>query len=529
MSSSYDYVIVGAGSAGCVLAHRLGEDAGVRIAVIEAGPADTDPQIHVPFAFGALLKSRVDWDLVSEPEPGLDLRRNYIPRGKVLGGSSSLNAMIYIRGNRLDYDEWAADGADGWGYEDVLPYFRRAEDNERGESRYHGVGGPLSVTDARSPHPLVDTMIAAAIESGMPANDDHNGEVQDGAGRDQFTIRDGRRCSTAVAYLQPAVARGNVDVLTNAHASRILFEGDRAVGVEILRNDALEEVRAEREVLVCGGAYHSPQLLMLSGIGPADHLAPMGIEVRADLPVGENLQDHPVCSLQWLSNEPSMLSAFGPEAAAQYEADASGPLSSNVGEGCTFLRSRPDLPAPDLQFIFGPLHLHEEFLGVITDDAYFFGPALVKPTSRGRVTLRSPVFHAKPRILHNYLATEEDRRAMIEGMRIAMDVGERPALDSARGERFAYPASDSDADIMDFLQRRTHTVYHPVSTCSIGPVVDSELRVHGIDGLRVVDASVMPSVPRGNTNAPVIMVAEKAADAIRGLAPLPHVGEAATI
>ena len=217
------------------------------------------------------------------------------------------------------------------------------------------------------------------------------------------------------------------------------------------------------------GAYHSPQLLMLSGIGPADHLAPMGIEVRADLPVGENLQDHPVCSLQWLSNEPSMLSAFSPEAAAQYEADASGPLSSNVGEGCTFLRSRPDLPAPDLQFIFGPLHLHEEFLGVITDDAYFFGPALVKPTSRGRVTLRSPVFHAKPRILHNYLGTEEDRRAMIEGMRIAMDVGERPALDSARGERFAYPASDSDADIMDFVQRRTHTVYHPVSTCSIGP------------------------------------------------------------
>ena len=529
MSSSYDYVIVGAGSAGCVLAYRLGEDPGVRIAVVEAGPADTDPQIHVPFAFGALLKSRVDWDLVSEPEPGLDLRRNYIPRGKVLGGSSSLNAMIYIRGNRLDYDDWAADGADGWGYEDVLPYFRRAEDNERGESRYHGVGGPLSVTDARSPHPLVDTMIAAAIESGMPANDDHNGEVQDGAGRDQFTIRDGRRDSTASAYLRPAIARGNVDVITNAHASRLLFEGDRVVGVEYLKDDVLQELRAEREVLMSCGAYGSPQLLMLSGIGPAAHLAPMGIEVRQDLPVGEGLQDHPVCSLQWLSNEPSMLAGFSPEAAAQYEADASGPLSSNVGEGCTFLRSDPDLPAPDLQFIFGPLHLHEEFLGAITDDAYFFGPALVKPTSRGRVTLRSPVFHAKPRILHNYLGTEQDRRAMIEGMRIAMGVGEQSALDAARGARFAYPASDSDADIMDFIQRRTHTVYHPVSTCAIGPVVDSELRVHGVEGLRVVDASVMPSVPRGNTNAPVIMVAEKAADMIRGLAALPHVGEAATI
>jgi choline dehydrogenase-like flavoprotein len=529
MSSSYDYVIVGAGSAGCVLAYRLGEDPGVRIAVIEAGPADTDPQIHVPFAFGALLKSRVDWDLVSEPEPGLDLRRNYLPRGKVLGGSSSLNAMIYIRGNRLDYDEWAEAGCTGWGYEDVLPYFRRAEDNERGESRYHGVGGPLTVSDARSPHPLVDRMIAAAVESGMPPNDDHNGEVQDGAGRDQFTIRDGRRCSTAVAYLRPAIERGNVDVITNAHASRILFEGDRAAGVEFLRDDALQEVRAEREVLVCGGAYGSPQLLMLSGIGPAGHLAPLGIEVRADLPVGEGLQDHPVCSLQWRSEEPSLLSAFGPEAAARYEADASGPLSSNVGEGCTFLRSRPDLPAPDLQFIFGPLHLHEEFLGVITDDAYFFGPALVKPTSRGRVTLRSPVFHAKPRILHNYLDTPEDRQAMIDGMRIAMGVGEQPALDPARGDRLAYPASDSDADIMDFVQRRTHTVYHPVSTCAMGAVVDPELRVHGVEGLRVVDASVMPSVPRGNTNAPVIMVAEKAADTIRGLAPLPRVEEPAGV
>ena len=238
----------------------------------------------------------------------------------MLGGSSSLNAMIYIRGNRLDYDEWAADGCEGWGYEDVLPYFRRAEDNERGESRYHGVGGPLAVSDGRSLHPLVDTMIAAAIESGMPANDDHNGEVQDGAGRDQFTIRDGRRCSTATAYLRPAVERGNVDVITNAHASRILFEGDRAVGVEYLRDDVLEEVRAEREVLV-SGARTTRRSCSCSPASARRHLAPMGIEVRQDLPVGENLQDHPVCSLQWLSNEPSMLAAFSPEAAAQYEAD----------------------------------------------------------------------------------------------------------------------------------------------------------------------------------------------------------------
>src|SRR5919112_4543610 len=238
----FDYVIVGAGSAGCVLAARLSEDPDVSVLLVEAGPPDTKENVHVPAVFGQLFKTDVDWDFSTAPEEGCNGRMMYLPRGKVLGGSSSLNAMIYIRGNRMDYDEWAEQGCTGWGYEDVLPYFRRAEDNERGESRYHGVGGPLSVTDARSPHPLVDTMIAAAIESGMPANDDHNGEVQDGAGRDQFTIRDGRRCSTAVAYLQPAVARGNVDVLTNAHASRILFEGDRAVGVEYLKDDALQQV-----------------------------------------------------------------------------------------------------------------------------------------------------------------------------------------------------------------------------------------------------------------------------------------------
>jgi len=410
----------------------------------------------------------------------------------------------------------------------VLPSFKRFESFEDGESNYRGGSGPIKVTRAKNLTPASQSFLEAfSATAGVKQLDDYNAESQEGVSLFQQSNAAGLRYSTAVGYLDD---RGsNLTVLPKTQVVRVVIENGRATGVEVLSRHGREMIRANREVILSAGVFGSPQLLMLSGIGPAAHLAPMGIEVRADLPVGENLQDHPVCSLQWLSNEPSMLSAFRPEAAAQYEADASGPLSSNVGEGCTFLRSRPDLPAPDLQFIFGPLHLHEEFLGAITDDAYFFGPALVKPTSRGRVTLRSPVFHAKPRILHNYLDTEQDRQAMIDGMRIAMDVGERPALDSARGARFAYPASDSDADIMDFVQRRTHTVYHPVSSCSMGAVVDSELRVYGVEGLRVVDASVMPSVPRGNTNAPVIMVAEKAADMIRGHAPLPRAEEAAGV
>ena len=518
----YDFVIVGAGSAGCVVAARLGEDPDVKIAVVEAGPPDTDPEIHMPMTFGLLLKSRFDWDFASEPEPGLDFRRNYLPRGRVLGGSSSLNAMIYIRGNRADYDEWAALGLTGWGYDDVLPYFKRAEDNERGADHYHGVGGPQSVSDSRSMHPLVDAMIAAAIETGMPANDDHNGASQIGAGRYQFTQRNGRRCSTAVAYLHPAVARGNIDLITDALGTRILFEGNRALGVEILRDNQLEEIHAEREVIVCAGAYQSPQLLLLSGIGPADELKALGIEARQDLPVGRNLQDHPLLSLVWLTNQESLMTAMTPDNMQLFERDGRGPLTSNVGEGGAFIHTRSGLEAPDIQFIFGALMLHEEFRGPLADHAYCFGPALLKPTSRGYVTLHSPLPHVKPRILNNYLMTEEDRRSMLDGTRIAMEVNEQPALRKVCRGDFLVPASGSDADIMDFLQRHVGTVFHPVGTCAMGAVVDAELRVHGTDGLRVVDASVMPTIPRGNTNAPAIMIAEKAADLIRGLPQLPR-------
>jgi choline dehydrogenase len=518
----HDYVIVGAGSAGCVVAHRLGEDPDVDVAVIEAGPPDDHPNIHMPFAFGMNLTSDWDWALFSEPEPGLDHRRNYLPRGRVLGGSSSLNAMIYIRGNRADFDEWAATGLDGWGYEDVLPYFKRAEDNERGANRYHGVGGPLSVSESRSMHPIVEAFVEACEQVGIPRNDDLNGATQEGAGRFQVTQRDGRRCSTAVAYLHPAVERGNVHVLTDTRVYRILFEGTRAVGVEVVRGGRLEQIRAEREVILCAGTYHSPQLLMLSGVGPPAALEPLGMECLHELPVGQNLQDHLMLSFVVFTDRGSLISSATPEAFAQYESEGRGPITSNGGEGGAFVRTRDGLDAPDVQYHMGALLLHEEFLGVPFDDAYTFGPAVVKPSSRGQVTLRSPVPHARPRIIHNYLQTEDDRRSMIDGVRLNFEIHAAPALREWRRADFLVPRSDAEEDIVDFVQRRAHTVYHPVGTCAMGSVVDAELRVLGLEGLRVVDASVMPTITRGNTNAATIMIAEKASDLIRGRAPLPR-------
>src|SRR3954466_9054199 len=320
MSRAYDYVIVGAGSAGCVLAARLTEDPDVRVALLEAGGPDTAKEIHTPAAFPAVCSGSLDWDLLGEQEPALGNRRLYLPRGRVLGGSSSINAMIYIRGNRADYDEWAAMGYEGWGYDDVLPYFRRAEDNERGEDTFHGAGGPLSVSESRSMHPLVDTMIEAAQQAGHEHNPDFNGARQEGVGRFQLTQRDGLRCSCADAYLNPARQRPNLDVVSGAMATRILFEGDRAVGVEIARDGQLVELRAEREVILSAGTYQSPVLLMLSGIGPADDLTPLAIEMRQDLPVGENLQDHCMAQLNFTTDEQSLFLAVTPENIALLEA-----------------------------------------------------------------------------------------------------------------------------------------------------------------------------------------------------------------
>jgi choline dehydrogenase len=515
----YDYVIVGAGSAGCVLAARLSEDPEVTVALLEAGPEDTQPEIHIPAAFPALFKSNLDWDVLGEPEPGLDYRRLYLPRGRMLGGCSSINAMIYIRGSRADYDGWAQAGCTGWSYDEVLPYFKRAEDNERGEDAYHGVGGPLRVADGRSMHPLVDTMIEAARRAGHEHNPDFNGARQEGVGRFQLTQREGRRCSTADAYLHPASARPNLHVLTGAMALRILFDGRRASGVEIARYGEVVALRAEREVIVSAGTYQSPVLLMLSGIGPQDQLSPFGIEIREELPVGHGMQDHCMAQLNYLTDEPTLFMAMTPDNIALLESEGRGPLTSNIPEAAGFFRTRAGLEAPDVEFHFAPSMFFDEGLTAPADHGYCFGPVVIRPTSRGRVTLRTPLPDSKPRVLCNFLTTGEDRQTMLAGMRMALQIARQEPLRKVQRAPFSVPESDSDADLMAFIKRASQTVYHPTSTCAMGSVVDPELRVYGFEGLRVVDASVMPTITAGNTNAPVIMIAERAADLIRAAMP----------
>jgi choline dehydrogenase len=515
VSEAYDYVIVGAGSAGCVLAGRLSEDPDVRVALVEAGGQDSQPEIHIPAAFPALFKSGLDWDLLGEPEPGLANRRLYLPRGKMLGGCSSINAMIYVRGNRADFDAWAQDGCEGWAYDDVLPYFRRSEDNERGEDPFHGVGGPLAISESRSMHPLIDTMLEAARQAGHEHNPDFNGARQEGVGRFQLTQRDGLRCSTADAYLQPARQRANLDVITAAFTLRILFEGDRAVGVEIARDGRVEPLRAEREVIVSAGTYQSPVLLMLSGIGPEDQLAPFGIEIREALPVGDGLQDHCMAQLNYLTDEPSLFLATTPENIALLEAEGRGALTSNIPEAGAFFRARSGVDAPDVEFHFSPSLFFDEGLTAPADHGYCFGPVVIHPTSRGRVMLRAPLADSKPRVLCNFLTTEEDRESMLAGMRLALEIARQEPLRAVERAPFSVPASDSDEDLLAFVQRAGQSVYHPTSTCAMGSVVDPELRVYGCDGLRVIDASVMPRITRGNTNAATSMIAERAADLIR--------------
>ena len=437
----------------------------------------------------------------------------------MLGGCSSINAMIYVRGNRADYDGWAAGGAEGWGYDEVLPYFKRSEDNERGEDQFHGAEGPMRVSESRSMHPLVDTMLEAARQAGHEHNPDFNGARQEGVGRFQLTQREGLRCSTADAFLRPASGRPNLEVITRALALSILFDGARAVGVEIARNGGVEQLRAEREVILSAGTYQSPVLLMLSGIGPEDQLAPFGLEVREALPVGHGLQDHCMAQLNYLTDEPSLFMATTPENFALLETEGRGPLTSNIPEAGGFFRARPGLDAPDVEFHFAPSLFYDEGLTAPHDHGYCFGPVVIKPTSRGRVMLRAPLPDSKPRVLCNFLTTDEDRQSMLAGMRLALEIARQDPLRAVEREPFSVPASDSDEDLLAFVRRAGQSVYHPTSTCAMGTVVDSELRVYGFDGLRVVDASVMPRVTRGNTNAPTIMIAERAADLIRAQAP----------
>ncbi|MEV0155439.1 GMC family oxidoreductase N-terminal domain-containing protein [Micromonospora sp. NPDC050686] len=514
MVSNYDYVIVGAGSAGCVLASRLSEDPDVSVCLIEAGPADTAQNIHVPAAFAKLFRTALDWDYDSHDEPHLDRRRVYLPRGRVLGGTSSINTQIYIRGNRLDYDGWQQPG---WSYDEVLPYFKRSEDNERGESRYHGSGGPLAVSENRSRNPMSTAFVEAAIEAGHHANDDFNGAEQDGFGYFQLTQKGGRRASTSTAFLRPAMNRSNLTVETNLQVHRVLIEQGSAAGVVAQRLDEVVTIRAEREVILAAGTYNSPQLLMYSGIGPAAGLAPLGLPVVVDLPhVGQNLQDHVLIPLIFQHEHPiSMLAAGAPENLQQFMSEGRGPLTCNGPEVGGFARTSGGLPAPDVEFLAAPVMFVDTGLGIPTGHALSFGPSMITPGSRGHVTLASEDPTTKPRIVHNYFADPQDLAAAVVGLRMALEISRQKALGAYTASPFRPPASESDADLADYIRRYTHSIFHPVGTCAMGSVVDAELRVLGVSQLRVVDASVMPTIVRGNTNAPTIMIAEKAADLIR--------------
>jgi choline dehydrogenase-like flavoprotein len=521
-----DYVIVGAGSAGCVLAARLSEDPDASVLLLEAGPPDTVAELHVPAMFPLAFKSSLDWDLYGEEEPGLGGRRLYFPRGRVIGGSSSINAMIYLRGNRVDFDEWAANGAEGWSYDEVLPYFKRSEDNERGESEFHGVGGPLAVSDSRSMTPFIEAQLEAAVSAGYEHIDDLNVDRPEGVSRFQLTQRDGMRCSAADAFLHPAESRPNLEVRSGVFVERIVFEGDRAVGVELVRNGERETVRAEREVILSGGTYQSPVLLMLSGIGPAADLGIFGIPVRQDLPVGENLQDHCMVNVNYLTDQQGLFGIFTPENFELLHSEGRGPLTSNYPEAGGFFKTRSDLPAPDVEFHFAAAPFFDEGLRPPPDNGYAFGPVIIKPSSRGKVGLRTPMPDSKPTVVCNFLTTEEDRASMLAGVRIALEIASQPALKALEREPLSVPASDSEDDIWDWVRRASQTVYHPTSTCAMGAVVDSDLCVYGVEGLRVVDASVMPTITRANTNAATMMIAEKGADLIAGKAPLATAGSA---
>lgn len=519
---TFDYVIVGAGSAGAVLAARLSEDPQVSVLLLEAGgEADAD-EVMIPAAFPTMFKTRWDWNYSTTEQKQLNNRRAYWPRMKALGGCSSMNAMIYIRGNRADYDSWRDQyGAAGWGYDDCLPFFTKAEDNARLGGPFHGQGGPLHVEDRRYTHELSHLWVESAASAGLKPTDDFNGSSQEGAGLYQVTCKGGRRWSTNEGYLRPARERANLTVTTDALATRIELDGDRATGVRFRQAGGEHTVHATREVLLCGGAINSPQLLMLSGIGPGSHLAEVGIDTRVDLAgVGSNLQDHPVVPLLWYTRGITDLAQLNNvRNFVRWKARGTGPLASNVGEGGGFFSSREGLPAPDIQVHTAPSGFYDNGFHEPTSRMFTAAATLVSVASRGSIRLRStdPAWH--PAIDAAYLEDQTDLDALLAGARRTWEITTQGAMAAHLERAWNLPDDPTDEDLLEHIRTWTQTLYHPVSTCAMGSgedaVVDHRLKVRGVEGLRVVDASVMPAVPRGNTNAPTIMVAEKAADEIR--------------
>jgi len=534
MTVEYDYIIVGAGSAGCVLADRLSANGRYSVLVLEAGGSDYNPWIQIPIGYGkSFYNRRVNWMYTTEPDPGLMGRTSYWPRGKVLGGSSSINAMVYIRGQPGDYDEWEAQGNPGWGWRDVLPCFMKSECHAWGASDYHGDSGPLRIADvSRYLHPLCESFIAGCREAGFALNPDFNGASQEGVGYYQITTHGARRMSASRAFLRPAMRRRNLRVETGAHATRLLFDGSRANGVEYRRRKRTLTARAAREVILAAGAVNSPQLLMLSGIGPAEELRALGITPWLDnAAVGRHLQDHLCMDYVYRSRRPTLNNELHPLwgklwAGARYVLTRRGPLCLSVNQSGGFVRTRDEYDRPNIQLYFSPVSYLKAPPGkrpMMQPDpypAFLLSVSPTRPTSRGRLALRSADPFAAPLIQPNYLSTEKDLHDMLDGVRLMRSIASTPSLSAViEEEMLPGPEIQGHDALLDDVRRRCGTVFHPVGTCRMGPdpnsaVVDHRLKVHGVTGLRVVDASVFPSVPSGNTNAPAIMTGEKGAELI---------------
>lgn len=517
-----DYVVIGAGSAGCVLANRLSDDPGNRVVLLEAGGKDWNPWIHIPVGyFKTMHNPSVDWCYKTEPDPGLNGRSLEWPRGKVLGGSSSLNGLLYVRGQAADYDRWRQMGNEGWGWDEILPLFKQAEDQERGEDEYHGVGGPLSVSNMRLRRPICDAWLAAAQKAGYPFNTDYNGANQEGVSYFQLTSRNGRRCSAAVAYLKPAKQRQNLNIVTRAHTTGIVFEGERAVAVAYRDGSGRErQVRANKEIVLSAGAIGSPQILMLSGIGDPEQLQEHGIEVKRAAPaVGKGLQDHLQARLVFKCNEPtlndevrSLLNKM--RIGLKYALFRAGPMTMAASLATAFLKARPGVETPDIQFHIQPWSADSPGEGVHPFSAFTASVCQLRPESRGEIRLTSANPKDYPTIHPNYLATENDCETLLEGIKIARRIAALPPLASKISEEFR-PGSDIEDDkgLLNWARDTATTIYHPTGTCRMGvddgAVVDSRLRVKGVTGLRIADCSIMPEIVSGNTNAPAIMIGEK--------------------